>query len=90
MKYIELVGWGNKTTHLIPERAIASFAFGKQYTVIQFTSGNTLNICESKEDIIILLANLDSKFSTLDHSQDRVNFMFDHADSSYENSIYDQ
>tara|TARA_R110000803_G_scaffold151595_1_gene216671 strand:- start:15 stop:338 length:324 start_codon:yes stop_codon:yes gene_type:complete len=84
MKYIELVGWGTETTHLIPERAIASFTFSKQYTTIQFVSGNTLNIVESKEDIIILLSNLDSKFSTLDYSQDRVNFMFNQTDLSYE------
>jgi hypothetical protein len=90
VKYIELIGWGTKTPHLIPERAIASFTFAKQYTTIQFTSGNTLNVVESKEDIIILLSNFNSKFSTLDYSQDRVNFMFDQTDPTYEDSIYDQ
>ena len=90
MKYIELIGWGTKTPHLIPERAIASFTFAKQYTTIQFTSGNTLNVVESKEDIIILLSNFNSKFSTLDYSQDRINFMFDQQDPTYEDSIYDQ
>ena len=90
MKYIQLTGWGNESTHLVPERSIASFTFSDKYTIIQFVSGNTLNVIESKEEVIILLSNLDSKFSTLDHSQDRVNFMFDQTDSSYEDSIYDQ
>lgn len=90
MKYIQLTGWGNESIHLIPERSIASFVFSNKYTTIQFVSGNTLNIVESKEDIIILLSNLGSKFSTLDYSQDGVNFMFDQKDSSYEDSIYDQ
>jgi len=90
VKYIELVGWGNKTPHLISERAIALFTFAKQYTTVHFVSGKTLNVVESKSDIIILLSNLNGKFSTLDHTAEKDRFEFDKMDPYYENGIYDE
>ena len=90
MKYIQFTGWGNESSHLVPERAIASFTFTKKYTTIQFTTGNTLNVVESKSDIIVLLSNLNGKFATLDHIEEKDRFVFDRMDPHYEDGIYDE
>ena len=88
MKYIQLTGWGNESTHLVPERSIASFTFSDKYTIIQFVSGNTLNVIESKEEVIILLSNLDSKFSTLDQAKYKIDYESKNNDPHYESTIY--
>tara|TARA_R110000764_G_scaffold94545_1_gene178339 strand:- start:449 stop:721 length:273 start_codon:yes stop_codon:yes gene_type:complete len=88
MKYIQLTGWGNESNHLVPERSIASFTFSEKYTTVQFASGNTLNVIESKEEVIILLSNLDSKFSTLDQAKYKIDYEAKNNDPHYESTIY--
>ena len=88
MKYIQLTGWGNESNHLVPERSIASFTFSEKYTTVQFASGNTLNVIESKEEVIILLSNLDSKFSTLDQAKYKIDYESKNNDPHYEITIY--
>tara|TARA_R100000951_G_scaffold7704_1_gene7181 strand:+ start:502 stop:756 length:255 start_codon:yes stop_codon:yes gene_type:complete len=77
MKYIELTGYGNHKLHLIPINAIVSFSFEKKddtndgpnhFSTIQFSSGNTLNVIETKEEIHNILNKIGGEFITSDSS----------------------
>ena len=72
MKYIELTGYGNNKLHLIPIKAIVSFSFELRdtndgpslFTTIQFASGNTLNVIETKEEIHNILNKIGGELYT--------------------------
>lgn len=97
MKYIELTGYGNHKLHLIPIKAIVSFSFEKTddtnkgpspFTTIQFTSGNTLNVIETKEEIYALLDKFGGELITLDSLNEQIKFKENSVDLHYEYSLY--
>lgn len=97
MKYIELTGYGNHKLHLIPIRAIVSFSFEKKddtnngpnsFTTIQFSSGSTLNVIETKDEIYSLLNKFGGELITLDSLNEQVQFKENSVDLHYEYSLY--
>jgi len=63
MKYIELTGYGNRKSHLIPENAIANIQFEEEYTSINLINGHSINVVEDKLVINSLLEDLGARIS---------------------------
>ena len=51
MKYIEVIGWGNRRKHLIPLNQIVDFNFEETYTTISLVNGKTINVVENESTI---------------------------------------
>ena len=51
MKYIEVIGWGNRRKHLIPLNQIVDFNFEETYTTISLVNGKTINVVEDESTI---------------------------------------
>lgn len=50
-KYIELKGYGNKQTHLIPLNKITQIHFEKSFTSISLANGERVNVIEDEHAI---------------------------------------
>ena len=51
MKFIEVIEWGNKRTHLLPLNQICDITFEEPYTVINLTNGKTINSVQTESII---------------------------------------
>jgi hypothetical protein len=66
MKFLELNGYGNNFKHLISIKSISDIAFEPNYTHIVLSNSTSVNVVETKEEIIKMIYHLEGFITNKD------------------------